>query len=570
MSTRDFEISENASIKSKMEFDKKLSKLVDSKSRVLRITGSLCPDCVEEGKIKESKIDAVIYEKDGKVWMVKECPEHGIINDLYWGDYDMYKKASKWLDPGLEIRNPQIKKALNKISCPDDCGLCYLHKSHTGLGNIVVTNRCNLSCWYCFFYAKKGEAVYEPSLEQIRSMLRNMKNQKPIGTNAVQLTGGEPSLRKDIIDIVKIARREGYDHIQFNTNGIRLSKDQKFVRDLRKANVTVIYMSFDGVTPETNPKNYWEFPSALNNCKKVGQQVVLVPTVIGGVNDHELGDIITLAAGNIDLIRSVNFQPVSLVGSMPHNQRMKWRITCPDVCKKIEEQTDGQIGREDFFTIPVSTAITRFIEELTDQFKYRLSTHFACGLATYVFVDGNQLIPISRFMDVEGFFDCLNKLREKLQESKVKKIKKATSSLRLLWNIRKLIDNSKKPDGLDIDKIITSALIEGNYNALREFHYKSLFIGMMHFMDLYNYDIDRVQRCCIHYATPDGRIIPFCAFNVIPQVFRDKTQKEFSTPAEEWEKKHKRKLKDDKYKRKLTERKKRKVKEFYDKFKVKK
>jgi len=566
MVLHDFEISEHATIKTKEEFEKKLSKLVD-KTHVLRVTGSFCPDCIEEGKFKEAKIDAVIYEKDGKVWMVKECSKHGIIDDLYWGDYNMYKRSSEWLDAGLKIRNPQIKKLLKKISCPDDCGLCVMHKSHTGLGNIVVTNRCDLSCWYCFFFAKKGEAIYEPSLEQMRSMLRNMKNQRPIGANAVQLTGGEPALREDIVDIVRIAREEGYEHIQFNTNGIKFSKDLKFVGDLKKAGVNVVYMSFDGVTPETNPKNYWEIPDALENCRKIDVQIVLVPTVIGGVNDHEIGDIVRFAAGNIDIIRSVNFQPVSLVGSMPNNDRMKWRITNPDVCKKLEEQTDGQITKEDFFTIPVSTAITRFIEALSGRLKYRFSTHFACGLATYAFLDDGELIPISRFLDVNGFFDYLKELTRKLEESRGKNLRRVVSSLSLLWNIRKFIDDSKKPKGLKIGKMITSALIGGNYNALKEFHYNSLFIGMMHFMDLYNYDIDRVQRCCIHYATPDGRIIPFCAFNVIPQVFRDKTQKEFSIPAEEWERKHKRKLKDDKYNRELSEDRKKKIEEFYNKFK---
>ncbi len=46
--------------------------------------------------------------------------------------------------------------------------MCERHKSHTGLANVVITNRCHLSCWYCFFYAKEGEAIYEPSMAEIR------------------------------------------------------------------------------------------------------------------------------------------------------------------------------------------------------------------------------------------------------------------------------------------------------------------------------------------------------------------------------------------------------------------
>jgi len=566
---RDFIISPNASIRTKEEFeDKFVGKLVDKNINILRVTGSLCPECIDEG-IDKAKIDAVIYEEDDKVWMIKECPKHGKIKDLYWGDYEMYERSRKFADPGIKIVNPDIKKPLEEVSCPDDCGLCAKHKTHTNLGNIVLTNRCNLSCWYCFFYAKKGESIYEPSLGHIREMLKHFKNQKPVGANAIQFTGGEPSLREDIVEIMKIAREEGYEHVQFNTNAIDFSRNFKLVKDLKEAGVNIVYMSFDGVTPETNPKNYWEIPDALDNCRKVNLHVVLVPTLINGINDHQIGDMIRFSAGNIDIVRSLNIQPVSLVGMMPRKKRLKQRITIPDVCRKIEEQTDGQITMDDFFTIPTASKITNFIEIMSGRPRYRLSSHFACGVATYVFKEGKKLIPITRFIDVYGLLEYLEEQTENIQKSRIKKMGKAVSGVKLILNLKKFIDEDKKPKELDISKIITSAITSASYDSLSEFHRKSLFIGMMHFMDLYNYDIDRVQRCCIHYAVPDGRIIPFCAFNVIPHLFRDKTQKEFSISADEWEKKHGKKLKDDKYNRKISEKKKREIIKFYEKFRKK-
>jgi uncharacterized radical SAM superfamily Fe-S cluster-containing enzyme len=533
---------------------------------ILKKTISLCPECTLTSDIKGMKIPALIFERNNKVWILKECPKHGIVKDLYYGDYEMYKRASEYVDPGIRLKNPEIKKPVNEINCPDDCGLCFRHKSHTNLGNIVLTNRCDLSCWYCFFFAKEGEAIYEPSLEQIRMMLRRMKNQRPVPCNAVQLTGGEPTLRDDLIDIVKIAREEGFDHVQLNTDGINLSRNPRLIKDLKKAGVNVIYLSFDGLTPETNPKNYWEIPDIIENCRKVkGIGIVLVPTIIGGVNDHELGGMIRFGATNVDIIRSVNFQPVSFVGRMPQKLREKQRITVPDACRKIEEQTNGQISMNDFYAIPSAASITNFVEALKGEPKYRLSAHFACGAATYVFVKDGNLIPITRFVDVDGF---LNYLKELVEKMKTKRFGKTVSAIKLLWNIRKFIDQDKKPKELNLTKIIVGALKSGDYDALSEFHYKTLFIGMMHFMDPWNYDVDRVERCCIHYGTPDGRTIPFCAFNVIPQVFRDKTQKEFSIPAKEWEKKHGKKLKDDKYMRKLTEKKKIEIEKFYKKFKM--
>lgn len=499
---------------------------------VLKETLSLCPECLEFLK-------AIIFEEDNKVWIKKECKEHDEIIDLYWGDYEMYKKAEKFAYDGKGVSNPntQFKE------CPKNCGLCNVHKSHTALGNIVVTNRCDLQCWYCFFYAKKMGYVYEPSLEQIRMMLRKMRQEKPVPCNAVQLTGGEPAIRSDIIEIIKIAREEGYDHVQLNTNGIRLANDPEFARQVREAGSNTVYMSFDGVTERTNPKNHWEMPKALENCRKAGLGIVLVPTIINNVNDHEVGDILKFGIENIDIVRSVNYQPVSLVGRITKADLKKYRITIPDVIKKIEEQTNGEIRKEDFYPVPTVMPLTKFIETLSGKPEYALSTHFACGMATYIFFDNGKIIPLPRFVDIEGLLEYLKEKTEEIKSGK----SKVLTSLKILSKIGSFIDKEKQPNGLNLTNLLTNIFRKRNYNALGKLHRKSLFIGMMHFMDLYNYDIERVKRCCIHYAQPDGTIVPFCAFNVIPQWYRDNIQEKFSLPIKEWENKTGRKLKDDFY-----------------------
>ncbi|UCC91786.1 MAG: radical SAM protein, partial [Candidatus Aenigmatarchaeota archaeon] len=91
-------------------------------------------------------------------------------------------------------------------------------------------------------------------------------------------------------------------------------------------------------------------------------------------------------------------------------------------------------------------------------------------------------------------------------------------------------------------------LMKHDYRALAAFHHRSLFIGMMHFMDLYNYDINRVKRCCVHYLTPEA-VIPFCAFNVIPEWYRDRVQNKYGISFKKWEAKSGKKLKADVYRR---------------------
>ncbi|EQD28103.1 transferase, partial [mine drainage metagenome] len=114
-----------------------------------------CPICVDDEKFDQMRIPAIVYEQGGEVRLIKECAEHGITKEKYWEDYEMYQEAKKWADGGIRILNPHVAYLESKIVCPTHCGLCVKHKSHTGLGNVVVTNRCDLSCWYCFFYAKE-------------------------------------------------------------------------------------------------------------------------------------------------------------------------------------------------------------------------------------------------------------------------------------------------------------------------------------------------------------------------------------------------------------------------------
>ena len=506
---------------------------------IIRQTQSICPLC-------DRLLPAAVFERDGKVYISKDCPEHGRTEELYFGSFETYSRFSRYWKDGRGVLPANVP--LDTPACPANCGLCIDHLSHTGLSNIDVTNRCDLTCWYCFFYVRKGlegAFVYEPSLDQIREMARSLKAERPVAGNSVQITGGEPTLRPDLPQIVRILKEEGVDHVQLNTNGINLALDPGLALRLREAGVSNLYMSFDGVTPKTNPKNHWEVPYAIESCRKAALGVVLVPTVMKSVNDHELGDIIRFGQKNIDVVRAVNFQPVSLTGRLTNTERRNLRITIPDCLERIEEQTGGVIREEHWFPVPSCSPLTNFVEALTNRAQYELSVHFVCGAATYVFSDPerHRLVPLPEFVDIDGLMEYLEEKQEEIQSGSNRYFVAA----KVLAKIQGFVTKEKQPKGLSFARLVTNALIRHDYGAIGEFHHKSMLLGLMHFQDKFNYDVERVQRCDIHYLTPDQRIIPFCAFNVLPEYYRDRIQQKYGVPVGDWEAKAGRKLEADLY-----------------------
>ncbi|PTD93450.1 radical SAM protein [archaeon SCG-AAA382B04] len=493
-------------------------------------TTSICPEC-------KKTIDAEIFEKNDEVWIKKDCSEHGHFEDIYWSDVEMYKRAQKYQNDNIGIKNPQVDV---DEGCPQDCGLCDIHKSQTSLANIDLTNRCNLDCGFCFAHAQAKGYVYEPSFDQVVDMLRMLRNEKPVPTTAVQFSGGEPTMREDLPLIIEKADELGFNQIQIATNGIKLATDEDLAVKLLDAGLNTVYLHFDGVSEETEP--YLNVrKQAIENCRKAGLGLVLVPTIIKGKNDDEVGDIVRFAAQNVDIIRGVNFQPIAFTGAAtkPKEERKKERFTIPDLGEKLEEGTDGRIKKSDLYPIPSVVSISRVIEAYTGKPKVEFSCHPNCGAATYTFVTDDGLLPINRFVDVKQFFNSLEEITSDLNNGYLPKISgklsRSKAIVKAVRALNKSIDQEKQPEGLKLGERLNKVLKEHTYNALGKFHMESLFIGSMHFQDNYNYDLERLKRCVIHYATPDGRIIPFCAYNSGP-TYREKIEQKFSVPLEEWEK----------------------------------
>jgi uncharacterized radical SAM superfamily Fe-S cluster-containing enzyme len=486
----------------------------------IKSTKTICPECLKV-------LDATIFEDGGKVYIKKECPEHGSFQELYWSDYEQYLRAEKFRYDGEGLNNPRTKTV---NGCPYDCGICPEHKSHTALAIIDVTNRCNLKCPVCFANAAAAGYVYEPTKEEVTGMLENLRKNEPVPATALQFSGGEPTIRNDLFDFIRKAKELGFRHVEVNTNGVRLSQSVDYCRELKAAGASTIYLQFDGVTPEV-----YKFirgvdlldtkMKAIENCREAGiHSLVLVVTLVKGVNDTQLGDIINFAVQNFDVIRCINVQPVSLCGRLPQKERDRMRITIPDFMHLVEEQTKGDIKVSDFYPVPTVVPVSKAVGALQDKRYVEFTAHPHCGMATYLFVENGKIIPITRYANVEKFSEAMKKVYADASKGSKNKAK-----LRLLGAVRHVKFSFLR-------KYVLRVLTEGNYQSLGDLQRKTILLSAMHFMDPYNFDLERVQRCVIHYAVPDGRIIPFCTMN---SIHRAEVERKLGTPIKEWKNRHK-------------------------------
>ena len=492
-----------------------------------KITQSLCPEC-------STLIEAVLSEEDGQVIMEKSCPEHGFFKDLIYSDVKLYLKMEEWsFGDERGIMNPQVTDAKE---CPTDCGMCNLHLSHSGLTNVDLTNRCNMTCPVCFASANSAGYLYEPALDQVRQMLKNLRSQQPVAGRIVQFSGGEPTIYPYFIDAVRIAKEEGFSHVQCATNGIKFTS-LEFAQRAQEAGLHTLYLQFDGVSDDIYLKTRGEAllekkMLAIENVRKAGMKICLVPTIVKGVNDHQIGDILRLAIDNIDVLSAISFQPVSFTGRIARHELMAKRFTQSDFAHAVQQQTGICDVYQDWFPLSCVTPFSKLASALRGELTTHLSCHPHCSLGTYLFVSPDKkAVPVTRFIDVGAMLQDMDRLSRKAGAARIKLFSKISA-----WNsMRKHFHEDRAPEGLTFNKFLETlqGLMDKRYgrgdSEKQGFTYKTLMVAGMHFMDHYNYDVERVKRCVIHYAAPDGKIYPFCAYNGGP-TYREKIEKEFSTP----------------------------------------
>ena len=403
------------------------------KEKYYKKTESVCPECLKV-------IPAEIIEKDDQIYMEKTCDEHGFFKDKLSSSARYYKwthyGTKNWSFEKDGDANPPDGDDFDpeERGCPYNCGICSEHLSTCSLALIDLTNRCNFNCNFCFANVTKAGYLVEPTIEEIGKIMDHFRN-KPIPATSIMFSGGEPTVRKDFAEICKMAKDRGFKEIIAATNGYGFQKKKgglEWTKKVYEAGLDTLYLQFDGVNNITYEKtrgikNLMDYKMrVLENCRKAGlSSINLVATIVNGVNDSEVGNIIQFCIDNIDVIRGITFQPVSLCGRIAAEELQELRITNADVIKKIEQQTNGKISMDTAWW-PLTSIVEfgRIIAYLADVDAIEFTCHPDCGFATYLSIDPvtNEMVPITDYFDPIEIIDFSNRFWKKIKQKEKKPI----------------------------------------------------------------------------------------------------------------------------------------------------
>ncbi|HMD86714.1 MAG TPA: radical SAM protein [Terriglobia bacterium] len=513
-----------------------------------RQTDSLCPECVKEARAKimngdenwqslltekTGEVKANIIERNGEVWMVKDCPIHGHFEDMMAVD----AKFLSWIErnfPGRDIR------------AHNDEGL-HNHGSSSikhGRGSVLtvdLTNRCNMMCDPCFMDANQVGFVHELTWEDVKEILDNAIKIKPRRQMSVQFSGGEPTMSPYFLDAIRYARKLGYNSVQAATNGIEFAQSKDFCRRAFDAGLRYAYLQFDGIGNDANGHrqvgNLFDVKlRAIENMHEAGIEIILVITIVNNVNNDQVGPIVNFARENPKKIAFVAFQPVSFTGrdeDITPQRRLRQRYTLAHLAGDVKKQTGITEPTRDWFPISMFSAFADFADLVkgpeAQWGMVSCGCHPNCGVGTALMInkETKEWAPVPEFLNVPGLVKDIQKITDAGRGKKfsnfmlamgiLKNYKpfKAPKSLALMDLIKKFdksfaLSGEKKTrekyGASDPNRTLEDAL------KRRSDPWNLLFIAGMWFQDLFNYDFRRTEMCIIPYATQLGEI-SFCAYN---------------------------------------------------------
>ena len=433
---------------------------------------SVCPVCLEP------LLGQYLRDRDGNVYLDRTCPEHGQVRQLVWGsqlDWIAWSEgeSEETAEFGSQTTMRDSVLASND-HCPHGCETCTQHIIEPCCVLLEVTQRCNLGCPVCFAQAGGVDGIAlapDPSIEVIGHWYDRVLEQA--GAANLQFSGGEPTVRDDLPQIIELGREKGFRYFQINTNGLRIADEPDYARVLKDAGASCVFLQFDGVSDDVyhtlrgRPLLERKL-AAIEACAEARIPVVLVPTVARGVNDGQLGDIVRLALDHAPTVRGVHIQPLARFGRFP--ELPEGIVTIPDVLDAFEQQTGGTVAR--------------------GHFRGGVTESVYCSFsASYRIEDGALVhIPAAKPLCCGALADP-----DAVVRSRRANIMRWGTDLDLL-------DADSEPGSLD-------AFLAGRQRD-------AFSITGMAFMDADTLDLARLERCYVFIADQQGELFPFCAYNL--------------------------------------------------------
>ncbi len=499
-----------------------------------RETDSLCPRCVKEtrtaildGKTdlrvlldgKPGEVKARIVEEDGRIVMKKSCPAHGDFTDVLAIDPQWLARIER-LYPGRDFRTDETPLRQH--------GSSSIQFGRGAVLTVDLTNRCNMMCDPCFMDANQVGFVHELGWDDIKKILDDSMSVRPRRQMSVQFSGGEPTLSPHFLDAIKYAREIGYFAVQCATNGLRFAEEPGFAARAKAAGLRMAYLQFDGIGNEANRHrkigNLFDVKlRAIEELWRAGIDVILVVTVVNGVNNDQVGRILQFAVENPEKITVVSFQPVSFTGrdeDIDDETRARQRYTLSHLAYDVQAQTGVTEPMRDWFPLsalgPFSDLVDQLMGREAEWGSMKCGCHPNCGVGTILMVNKrtHELVPLTQFLDMEGLLDDIGAITDAAQG---RAITVAELGVALLKNYRA----ERAPRGYDFAAMMKQLLSQtgargkkvGDYETdANEFEWRVLFVAGMWFQDLFNYDFRRTEMCIIPYGTQLGEI-SFCAYN---------------------------------------------------------
>ncbi len=487
-----------------------MSGLLPRNYRIEEYTRSVCPSCMETGTVRSGDpgafVDAMLVSHDGKVWLRRFCALHGETESLYEEDVELWLSRFGWSTPTLAV-TPDRKDNFGGFPNGYGNGLPASHGQHTCILLLNVTDRCNFACPTCYASAEApgtpAQQPESPTLSEILHTVDTVLEREQHKLGVVMLSGGEPTLRKDLEEIIARLAERPITRVMINTNGRRIARDDRFQRTLHDFRDRVeVYLQFDGFRPDTHLRLRGEDlseekPLALRRLQEAGVYTTLVATVAKGVNEDEVGDILQFGFEH-PKCAGLAIQPVFGSGRNPGFDPMD-RATPTGVMRRLEEQTNGRISADDFIPLPCSHRdccdITYLLQSKTGEWKSLLKLLGRDRLKEWIHLVANTI----------AFDTASDTVKELVTSGALQRVlseQQKTSAIALAMDVLRMCDCV--PGVTD--------LLGPRRSLLERMADRTFRVTVKMFMDAHTFHEHRIRQCCVHTGTfeEDPRRYSFC------------------------------------------------------------